>query len=104
MSDWKLMFGFWDCDNWDFEDEMLFEVDMPFIPRIGEVVWLPDECIEHFNEIVTKCWRKKHCENCPYIYGLRESEEDISTDDLLIVANIVHDIDNRRTIVSLKNP
>jgi len=103
MENWKTKLRLGDCDA--LYDEYVDEVEIPFVPRIGEKFWCSEEAEDKLTDVVKKCWRNNRCDDCPYIYCARKSENDCYACDAITVTNIIYAVDEKAVIVSLsKNP
>lgn len=104
VEDWKIEFTVYneDCDTIYDYGVAINEV-LPFLPRVGEVVWVTPELENRLDEMVNSCWRKNKCEDCPFMYGRRESEKDISTMDYIYVKAIFHNMQDKTVKIVLAN-
>jgi hypothetical protein len=89
MKDWKFKVGTADCDRlWD---ELADEINLPFIPRRGEIYYATIDCCEKLSDIIYKCWTKRKCKNCPFFKG-NEKENDLDMNDAIWVIQIAYDV------------
>lgn len=106
MKNWKVRFGLLDCINiYDFclRHGKIAIVDMPFVPRKGEAVWLSEKCEKELNDYVTECWEKRKCKHCPYAYGDRKSVKKIDVGDSIYVSNIIYNVEDNEVFVALQD-
>lgn len=105
-TDWKIELCLHKCDT--MYDDMVREgngvaVELPTIPEKGDVVWPDDKACEELNEKVRNCWKRNHCKDCPYSYGLRTSVKDIDTVDYIHVVSKIFNMDTKTVKLGLSN-
>lgn len=96
---WKFMYSLEDCDY--IYDEYCEGDDLPFLPHVGDVLWTSDGSEQLLDEMVKKCWRDSRCEDCPFIYGPKESEDDVTAVDYKFVSSIIHNADKSQILIHL---
>lgn len=97
IKDWKITVELDECNTPFGKFEDYPEIDIPFVPKIGERLWLSNELEKRITDMINKCYDTSKCEKCPFmlLWGA-----DIS--DFTFVSHVLHVIENRQTIVSLK--
>lgn len=106
MKEWKVKFFLKGCDTmygYGLDSGENTEVDMPFIPRNGDVVWLPERCDDELKMHVVKCWEEKKCEDCPFMYCGGKSVDNIDTGDYIFVEDIIYNIDTKEVLIALSD-
>ena len=98
MKDWKIKVDLDECNTpfGGFKDYP--EIDIPFAPKVGDRLWLSEELKERIEGMIKKCYNVNKCENCPLV--MLSGDVDIS--DFTFVSHVLHDIEHKQTIVSLK--
>ena len=98
MEDWKIKVGLWECKNMyglTEKEEML-----PFLPRVGDVFWMSDDCQDRLEKRVLKC-RKQHCdcgEGCPFI---SDGEPDLYNQ--VIVHEVLFNVEHHEVRITLRD-
>ena len=96
---WKFMYSLEECDS--IYDKYCEGDDLPFLPHVGDILWTSEESGQLLDEMVKKCWRDSHCDDCPFIYGARKSEDDVSAVDAVFVSSIIHHADKSQILIHL---
>jgi len=88
------------CNDYTFlDDDVYVEIELPTIPRIGEIVYLNDDLFNKLEKQI-KSSLKKAQEYCPkWIYGKsydcddpkKENLSDISITDIMYVTSIAYE-------------
>ena len=103
-TDWKIELCLYDCDG--LYDDMInedggVEVNLPSIPSKGDVIWPDNKTLNELTNRARTCWKQKHCEDCPYIYGRKESIKDIDACDYIFVMSKIYDIEKKTIKIGL---
>lgn len=100
IHDWKFKVRLDDCEV--INDYPCEEETLVFVPRKGEIFWMTEQCMESLDNELKSCWRRNHCDDCPYIYRSRRSESDLSSSDANIVSGILYDVESKTIFIDLK--
>ena len=71
---------------------------MPFIPKVGEYLWMDENCSNFFEGKVMECFKRLRCDYCPFILDTNEGPE-ANVDDSIIVRSVIYDC--KSTIVKV---
>ena len=82
-----------DNENCDYmHDEGVREINLPFIPRIGETLYPSKPCCDGLISKIKKCWDEEcGCEDCPFRY----SEQIFSVDSYSHVKDVIYKVDEK---------
>lgn len=101
-DDWKICLSLFnhDCEGWIYTHT--YEVhSLPFLPRVGDTIYPPDDFEERLTAVIKECWRKEHCEECPFCYHSKKSEDDISISDFNHVTDVIFSVDEKQINIVL---
>ncbi|MCR5578636.1 MAG: hypothetical protein K6F74_05420 [Prevotella sp.] len=96
MKGWKIKIGLWECKNMyglTEEEEML-----PFLPRVGDVLWISDACEERLKKRLLKCRKGHGCGGCPF--ANEKGETDIK--DEVIVHEVFFKVEDHEVELTLR--
>ena len=103
-NEWKVGIGLWcECPISDVNDLSLYYItEIPFIPKVGEYLWMDEDCDNFFEGKVMECFNRMRCDDCPFIC---EDEEGpyANMDDSIIVRLVIYDCKEKIVKVNINS-